>query len=107
MFLSRGGHCIGDCTPTRDRGQSEVKRYAVKAKFWSWSSGQARNRGRSKSLALQAIDGRGYCSIVKGQGQIFGAVKGSSMKICWVKILTPVAGGSTGAYVVSPLDYTR
>ena len=22
----RGGHCIGDCTPTRDRGQSEVKR---------------------------------------------------------------------------------
>ena len=22
---SRGGHCIGDCTPTRDRGQSEVK----------------------------------------------------------------------------------
>ena len=24
------------------------------------------------------------------------------MKICWVKILTPVAGGSTGAYVVSP-----
>ena len=25
-LLSRGGHCIGDCTPTRDRGQSEVKR---------------------------------------------------------------------------------
>ena len=24
------------------------------------------------------------------------------MKICWVKILTAVAGGSTGAYVVSP-----
>ena len=24
------------------------------------------------------------------------------MEICWVKILTPVAGGSTGAYVVSP-----
>ena len=23
---SRGGHCIGDCTPTRNRGQSEVKR---------------------------------------------------------------------------------
>ena len=23
---ARGGHCIGDCTPTRDRGQSEVKR---------------------------------------------------------------------------------
>ena len=23
---TRGGHCIGDCTPTRDRGQSEVKR---------------------------------------------------------------------------------
>ena len=40
--------------------------------------------------------------IVKGQGQIFGAVKGSSMEICWVKILTPVTGGSTGAYIVSP-----
>ena len=26
------------------------------------------------------------------------------MKICWVKILTAVAGGSTDAYVVSPLD---
>ena len=24
------------------------------------------------------------------------------MKICWVKILTAVMGGSTGAYVVSP-----
>ena len=24
--LARGGHCIGNCTPTRDRGQSEVKR---------------------------------------------------------------------------------
>ena len=24
-YASRGGHCIGDCTPTRDRGQSEVK----------------------------------------------------------------------------------
>ena len=23
---TRGGRCIGDCTPTRDRGQSEVKR---------------------------------------------------------------------------------
>ena len=24
--IQGGGHCIGDCTPTRDRGQSEVKR---------------------------------------------------------------------------------
>ena len=24
------------------------------------------------------------------------------MKICWVKILTPVAGGSTDAYLESP-----
>ena len=22
----KGGHCIGDCTPIHDRGQSEVKR---------------------------------------------------------------------------------
>ena len=26
LKCSRGGHCIGDYTPTRDRGQSEVKR---------------------------------------------------------------------------------
>ena len=26
MLFTRGGHCTGDCTPTRDRGQSEVKR---------------------------------------------------------------------------------
>ena len=26
MYVGGGGHCIGDCTPTRDRGQSEVKR---------------------------------------------------------------------------------
>ena len=25
-LLTRGGHYIGDCTPTRDRGQNEVKR---------------------------------------------------------------------------------
>ena len=24
-LLCKGGHCIGDCTPTRDQGQSEVK----------------------------------------------------------------------------------
>ena len=99
--LTRGGHCIGDCTPTRDRGQSEVRRSRR-----NFGAGQAVKLGIGGSLrtvkSLQAIDGRGYCSIVKGQGQIFGAVKGSSMKICWVKILTPVAGGSTGAYVVSP-----
>ncbi len=38
----------------------------------------------------------------QGQSQIFGVVKGSSMKIFWVKILTLVVGGSTGTYVVSP-----
>ena len=37
--------CIGDCTPTRDRGQSEVKRSRRRL---SWSSGQARNRGQLK-----------------------------------------------------------
>ena len=44
--------------------------------------------------------------MVKGQGQIFGAV--IKHEICWVKTLTAVAGGSTGAYVVSPpLPYLR
>ena len=42
---SRGGHCIGDCTPTRDRGQSEVK--------WSrrnFEAGQAVKLGIGGSL---------------------------------------------------------
>ncbi len=77
------------------------------AKFRASRAGQAVKLGIGGSLRTVKVspgdDGRGYCSIVKGQGQIFGAVKGSSMKICWVKILTPVAGGSTGAYVVSHL----
>ena len=38
--------------------------------------------------------------MVKGQGQIFSAVKGSSINISVVKILTMVTGGSKGAYVV-------
>ena len=45
-------------------------------------------------------------TVLNGQGSRpdFGVVKGSSLKILWVKILTSVAGGSTGAYVVSPLE---
>ena len=38
----------------------------------------------------------------QGSRPDFGAVKGSSTKIWWVKILTAVAGGSTGDYAVSP-----
>ena len=26
VLTNKGGHCIGDCTPTHDRGQSEVNR---------------------------------------------------------------------------------
>ena len=47
--LARGGHCIGDCTPTRDRGQSEVKRSSeilgvVKQSRWEWGAGQRLSR---------------------------------------------------------------
>ena len=50
------------------------------------------------------IDGRGKCRIIKGQGQIVGAVRGQAQAqnlMGQVKILTTVAGGSTGNYVVS------
>ena len=47
------------------------------------------------------------CWIVKGQDQIFSAVKESRTKIQWAKILTAVVGGSTGDYVVSPLANAR
>ena len=40
-----GGHCIGDCIPTRDRGQSEVKR--SKRNF---ETGQAVKLGIGDSL---------------------------------------------------------
>ena len=33
---SRGGHYVGDCTPTRDQDQSEVKR-----SMWNFEAGQA------------------------------------------------------------------
>ena len=53
-----GGHCIGDCTPNRDRGQSEVKRSRR-----NFEAGQAvklgsRNRGQLKygqSLSRQSM----------------------------------------------------
>ena len=39
-----GGHCIGDCTPTRDRGQSEVKRSRR-----NFGAGQAVKRSSEES----------------------------------------------------------
>ena len=54
MHRPRGGtlDCIGDCTPTRDRGQSEVKwsrRNFEAGQVVKRSSGQARNRGQRKN----------------------------------------------------------
>ena len=64
---------------------------AVKLRIWGWF-------GAVKvSLSVQWA-----WLLLVGQGQIFGAVKGSSTKIWWVKILTPVANGTTGAYVTAP-----
>ena len=48
--LSRGRHCIGDCTPTRGRGQSEVK--------WSrrnFEAGQAVKLGIGGSLRMVKV----------------------------------------------------
>ena len=48
-----GGHCIGDCTPTRDRGQSEVKRSRR-----NFEAGQAVKLGIGGSLrAVKASPG--------------------------------------------------
>ncbi len=58
MIIARGGHCIGDCTPTRDRGQSEVKRSRR-----NFEAGQAVKLGIGGSLRAvkvsPGIDGRG------------------------------------------------
>ncbi len=40
-----GGHCIGDCTPTRDHGQSGVKRSRQ-----NFEAGQAVKLGTGGSL---------------------------------------------------------
>ena len=72
-----GGHCIGNCTPTCEGGQSEVKRsmrnieadQAVKIGIW--------DSVRTVKVSRQSMGGD---STVNGQGQIFGGVKGSSMK---------------------------
>ncbi len=45
-----GGHCIGDCTPTRDRGQSEVKRSRR-----NFEAGQAIKLGIGGSLRTVKI----------------------------------------------------
>ena len=47
---SRGGHCIGDCTPTRDRGQSEVKRSRR-----NFEAGQAVKLGIGGSLSTVKV----------------------------------------------------
>ena len=47
---SRGGHCIGDCTPTRDRSQSEVKRSRR-----NFEAGQAVKLGIGGSLSMVKV----------------------------------------------------
>ena len=77
-FKQGGGHYIGDCTPTRDWGQSEVKQSRQ-----NFEAGQIVKPGSRGSLEM---------------------VKGSpSTKIGVVKISTTVVGGSTVTYVVFPL----
>ena len=54
-----GGHYVGDCTPTRDQGQSEIKRSRR-----NFGGGQAvkvgirGSLGTVKGTPLQVIDGR-------------------------------------------------
>ena len=47
---TRGGHRIGDCTPTRDRGQSEVKRSRR-----NFEAGQAVKLGIGGSLSTVKV----------------------------------------------------
>ena len=95
------GHCIGNCTPTHDWGQSEVKQSRR-----NFEAGQAVKLGTGGSLRMVKVSpGNRWAWLMldsQGSRPDFGAVKGSSMKICWIKILTAVVSGSTGAYVVSP-----
>ena len=61
----RGGHCIGNCTPTRDRGQSEVK--------WSrqnFGPGEAVKLGIGGSLRMVKVSpgDRWTWSLLDSQG---------------------------------------
>ena len=69
---------MGDCTPTCDRGQTEVKRSRQ-----NFGAGQAVKVGFGSSLeTVKGSPGNQWVwLIVKGQRQIFDAVKGSSTKI--------------------------
>ena len=50
MIQGGGGHPIGDCTPTRDRGQSEVKRSRR-----NFEAGQAVKLGMRQSLSRRSM----------------------------------------------------
>ena len=63
-----GGHCIGDCTPTRDRGQSEVKRSRRNSEAGHLTSGQARNRGQLKNGQSLSRRSMGVWLMLDSQG---------------------------------------
>ena len=65
-------YCIGDCTPTCDRGQSEVKRSRRNVEAC-----QAVKLGIGGSLRMVKVSRRSMGVV----SHIYHVVKGSSMKI--------------------------
>ena len=76
-----GATTIGDCTPTHNHGQNEVKRSRQNFEAGQAVKGQGRNRELLRNGQRRSMDMVNAGCMVKGQGKIFGAVKGSSMKI--------------------------
>ena len=56
--VTRGGHCISDYTPTRDRGQSEVKQSRRNSE-----GGQTVKQGIEGSLDSRNGQSRSRCSV--------------------------------------------
>ena len=97
----KGGYCIGDCTPTHDCGQSEVKRSRQ-----NFEAGQAVKLGTGGSLRTVKVSpgDRWAWLMLDSQGSRPDCWCGQGVKheILMGQILTPVVGGSTGVYIVSP-----
>ena len=100
-YLCQGGHYIGDCIPTRDQGQSEVKRSRR-----NFGAGQAVEVGIGGSLeTVKGSPSNQWTWLMldsQGSRPDFRCGQGVKDEIWWVKILTAVMGGSIGDYVVFP-----
>ncbi len=89
-----GGHCncIDDCTPTCDWGQSEVKQ--ARRNFEAGQAVKLGIRAILRTVKVSPADRWAWLMLdSQGSRPDFRCDQGVKHEICWVKILTPVAGG--------------